>query len=470
MSDDKGLSRRQVLQGALGVGAAAVGVGVGSAPSASASTNGAASHARLPPRSEWRRPGSLPDPSLPEGTDTLPQIDHIVVVMQENHSFDNYLGMLGRGDGFTLDRHGRPTNTNPDPARRLRPCVPRDGHLARPATSPRPGTPATCNTRDGRNDGFIGPESSSDWSMAYYTGDEIPFYYSLAGTFPLCDRYFCSVLAQTYPNRRFLLAGTAFGLIATVDSSITGIPPNGTIFDRLDAHGISWASYATNVPFLYVISDVVKKNPSKDEDDRSVPRRREGRLAALPSPTSIRNILTATEENPQDLSLGEYFVSTVVDSLLQQPSLGPNLVRVDLRRARRLLRPCSAAARHPARRHSARPRPPPISRAPTTATASAFRRWSCLPTASEHFVSHTVYDHTSVLKTIERKWNLPAMTYRDANANDLLDCLDFTKRAFADPPTLAAPGNPSGISKAVPPPTGEQPPLSAFVKTPGVTV
>ena len=73
------------------------------------------STSHLPPRSQWRKPGSEPDPSLPEGTDTLPQIDHIVVVMQENHSFDNYLGMLGRGDGFTLDRHGRPTNTNPDP-------------------------------------------------------------------------------------------------------------------------------------------------------------------------------------------------------------------------------------------------------------------------------------------------------------------------------------------------------------------
>ena len=60
------------------------------------------------------------------------------------------------------------------------------------------------------------------------------------------------------------------------------------------------------------------------------------------------------------------------------------------------------------------------------------------------------------------------MTYRDANANDLLDCLDLGHRAFADPPILAAPGNPTGVSRSVPPPTGEQPPLSAFVKTAGV--
>ena len=171
MSEDRGLSRRQVLQGALGVGAAAVGVGAGSAASASASTDGAASHARLPPRSEWRRPGSRPDPSLPEGTDTLPQIDHIVVVMQENHSFDNYLGMLGRGDGFTLDRHGRPKNTNPDPGGGyVRAFHETDtlqaGHVTQSWDA------SHLQYANGRNDGFIGPDSSSDWSMSYYTGEE----------------------------------------------------------------------------------------------------------------------------------------------------------------------------------------------------------------------------------------------------------------------------------------------------------
>ena len=51
-----------------------------------------------------------------------------------------------------------------------------------------------------------------------------------------------------------------------------------------------------------------------------------------------------------------------------------------------------------------------------------------------------VHDHTSILKLIETKWNLPALTYRDANADDLLDCLDFERPpAFLEPPTLPAP-------------------------------
>ena len=64
-----------------------------------------------------RQPGSLPFPRLPPGTDTIPQIEHIVVLMMENHSFDNRVGMLDRHDvdGFRLGRDGLPTATNPYP-------------------------------------------------------------------------------------------------------------------------------------------------------------------------------------------------------------------------------------------------------------------------------------------------------------------------------------------------------------------
>src|SRR5580692_12238375 len=66
-------------------------------------------------RMERAQPGQRPDPSQPAGTDRLPQIKHIVVLMMENHSFDNYLGTLtGRGDGFTLGDDGQPDAQNPD--------------------------------------------------------------------------------------------------------------------------------------------------------------------------------------------------------------------------------------------------------------------------------------------------------------------------------------------------------------------
>jgi phospholipase C len=69
------------------------------------------------------------------------------------------------------------------------------------------------------------------------------------------------------------------------------------------------------------------------------------------------------------------------------------------------------------------------------------------PYARKNYVSHVVHDHTSILKLIETKWNLPAMTYRDANADNLLDSLDFkSKPAFLKPPKLPKPGLPASVA------------------------
>jgi phospholipase C len=65
------------------------------------------------------------------------------------------------------------------------------------------------------------------------------------------------------------------------------------------------------------------------------------------------------------------------------------------------------------------------------------------PYAKPGYVSSVVYDHTSILKLIETKWNLPALTYRDANAANLLDTVDLSSPAFLTPPTLAAPADPT---------------------------
>ena len=84
------------------------------------------------------------------------------------------------------------------------------------------------------------------------------------------------------------------------------------------------------------------------------------------------------------------------------------------------------------------------------------------PYARQRYVSHRVHDHTSVLKLIETKWNLPALTYRDANASDLLDAVDFRRPpAFIEPPTLPSPGpSPSGCIEGDP---GPIPPPDAVI-------
>ena len=64
------------------------------------------------------------------------------------------------------------------------------------------------------------------------------------------------------------------------------------------------------------------------------------------------------------------------------------------------------------------------------------------PYARPHDVTNVVHDHTSVLATIEQQWNLPALTYRDANATTLADFLDPSGISFPEPPSLATPANP----------------------------
>src|SRR5262245_15854961 len=98
------LSRRRILQALLATaGAAAIGSGLSPWQT---QRDARAAGVILPP-------GTRPDPTRPEGVDTMPQIEHIVIYMQENHSFDQYFGVHGRGDGFTFGPGGVPTNSNP---------------------------------------------------------------------------------------------------------------------------------------------------------------------------------------------------------------------------------------------------------------------------------------------------------------------------------------------------------------------
>jgi phospholipase C len=85
------------------------------------------------------------------------------------------------------------------------------------------------------------------------------------------------------------------------------------------------------------------------------------------------------------------------------------------------------------------------------------------PYARKNHVSHTVYDHTSVLKLLETKWNLPPLTRRDAAANDLLDMVDFeSSPEFLHPPALLAAANPDVDAACITTGAGVIPPPSAI--------
>jgi phospholipase C len=385
-------------------------------------------------------PGDRPFPKLPEGTDLVPQIRHVVVVMMENHSFDNYLGTLGRGDGFDLDRHGRPRDTNRaadgTEVRAFR--MPSTCQLDHEPSNAWNASHISLGARL-RNDGFV--RGSGPVAMGYWTGDDLPFYHSLASRFPLCDRWFASCLAQTYPNRKYLMAGTSSGQIRTDLSEIgKAPPPNGTIFERLDAHGISWRNYHVNLPQVALFPPVVQSHPdSFPTIDQFFSDARTGGLPAfsLVDPDFIDD---GSEENNADVRVGEQFVAKVVDAVMHSPAW-PHTMLIwtydegggyyDHVVPPRAIAPDTTA-----------PFIDPATDRPGGFDRYGFRVPAVIvsPYARKRYVSHEVHDHTSVLKLLETKWNLPALTYRDANASNLLDSLDLDARrpAFLEPPVLAA--------------------------------
>ncbi|HEX2691534.1 MAG TPA: alkaline phosphatase family protein [Kofleriaceae bacterium] len=257
------------------------------------------------------RDGAAPLEAAHQDGGSIHRVKHVIVVMQENHSFDNYFGALayapgspyhvprqtGRhdddGDGDRDDRRGcRPadhdcvdglgcsvdaagafqcTNTNLDDDGSIvhafhdtNRCVQPDLDHGWASTHREANFDHPNDTRrHAPMSGFVrvndeteqhdhGSESATDdETMGFYTQDEIPFYYDLANRFALSDRFFSSVLGPTFPNRSYLLAATSFGHLTTNDS----FPPpggyrpiTGTIFDLLEQSGVSWADYFQDAP------------------------------------------------------------------------------------------------------------------------------------------------------------------------------------------------------------------------------
>ena len=148
---------------------------------------------------------ALPDPSKPAGTDCLPQIKHIVVLMMENHSFDNYFGTLGHGEGLVCE----PDGTRGPANERMDGGVVRPFHLT--STVQLRGTPTRLHAShlqfgEGRNDGFVRsveqtvPDGDPRVPMGYWTAEDLPFYADLARTYALADRWHCSLLVPPSPT------------------------------------------------------------------------------------------------------------------------------------------------------------------------------------------------------------------------------------------------------------------------------
>ncbi len=186
---------------------------------------------------------------------SLKDIQHVVILIQENRSFDHYVGTLSGVRGFgdkkgrgAFDQRGVNGKTL-HPFHLASDCLPDLTHDWGPPTPVLDG---------GRMDGFLSAHETVDpagvgpETMGYYKRSDLPFYYGLADAFTICDGYHCSVMGPTDPNRLMSMsatidpAGTHGGpLVETL--SLPDERANKfswtTTPERLQAHGVSWKVY-----------------------------------------------------------------------------------------------------------------------------------------------------------------------------------------------------------------------------------
>ncbi|WP_129305608.1 phospholipase C, phosphocholine-specific [Streptomyces sp. L2] len=183
-------------------------------------------------------------------TGSLQDVEHIVVLMQENRSFDHYFGTMrgvrGFGDPRPVTQNGRSVWHQSDGTKDVLPFHPDadDLGLAFIQDLPHGWNDGHAAFDGGRYDQWVPVKSPT--TMAYLTRDDIPFHYALADAFTVCDAYHCSLIGSTDPNRYYMWTGYT-GNDGKGGGPVLGNDEAGygwtTYPERLEAAGVSWKIY-----------------------------------------------------------------------------------------------------------------------------------------------------------------------------------------------------------------------------------
>jgi phospholipase C len=350
--------------------------------------------------------GAMVADTLPDVTAARAAITHIVVIMQENRSFDHMFGTLGHGTEGTPSDYVNVdgTGTTIAPWHESPTCGP---------DVPHSWTAMHTGWDDGAMDGWA--RSGGRNAMGYLTDEDHPFYTWMATTFSMSDRYFASVIGPTHPNRAYLYGGTSDG----IRESYAGHPSGPFVFDSLDAASVEWAEF--NASSFEAFSGTL---PLSFRNIRPysefLPALADGTLP----PVSFVDLEPNDEHPPGSVHDGEIAMHPILEGAFASP-LWPHLAILftydegggyfDH------VRPPSACLAAPSESafDTLGPRVPLVVISPYARAA---------------FVSHRVHSHTSILRFIEAIHDLPAITGRDANSDALLDLFDFETPPFASPP------------------------------------
>lgn len=365
-----------------------------------------------------------PPPAPLPIVDAATPIQHLVILLKENHGFDNYFGTFPGVDGL-------PANISlPDGS----------GGFVSPHWISGVSTPDPPHDRaselaeydGGLNDQFYIVANAAgaglgDAVMGYYNGTQLSGYWALASQYVLADHFFGPVLGPSVPNRFYAFTGQACGV--TGDLVLEGSLHCPTVFDQMEAAGVTWKYYytpsllfpPTPLDFASVDSNAAMKAKvvtmsSLDADLKTAP------LANV-TVIDTGNDGTISEHPPQDVTVGETWTLHVLQELEARPDWNSTAVFLTWDED-------GGFYDHV---------PPPQ----VDALGDGFRVPLLLisPYARHGWIDSDVLDHTSMLKFLALNWGLPALTTREANASAMLDAFTFNVTADALRTSSAAPGS-----------------------------
>lgn len=423
-----------------------------------------------------RGPAAPPPPpsnptgnTAPPGNGSITQIKHIVWMLQENRSFDNYFGKLNdyrQAHGLGADVDGLPANaSNPSAdgtttvnAYHLNTvCIEnvtpswdesrRDVNRYSPSSTSGPMNgfvySASHYAIDENLNGGNYTDTAGIRAMGYYTDRELPYYYFMSTQFATSDRFFSPILSRTPPNRIAGLAASALGVVNNIPVGTTFSQP--TIFTLLQNAGNSWKIYETSgntnlgyfgsfytkhldhiVPISQYFTDVANNTlPDVAFIETGVETTDAGGTSSL-------------DEHPDaNIQTGAAYVAKIINSLMSSPSWSSSVFFLAYDEGGGLYD-------HVNPQPAVIPDNIPPNLQPgndvDTYSSTGFRIpfLAISPFTKKGYVSHTVMDTTAILKFIEQRFNLPNLTARDAAQPDMSEFFDFTNIPDQTPPTPPA--------------------------------
>jgi len=410
---------------------------------------------------------SAPTPTpTPTTTAGIQAINHIIFMYQENRSFDHYFGDL---NNYRL-AHGLAADVDVAPPGVTNVARDGSGPIARfhfndkcsESLSPfwneshNSFNLADPTSATGAMDGFaqsagqfamdtLEADVAGKRAMGFYTSNDLPFYYFMATQFATSDRWFSPVMNRTQLNRIFGLGATNAGFIyppgTAADNDPTPFPAIKNIFQLLQDANVTWRVYSaagsTDLTGLAAHTYLSYFQPfATQHADHIVSRAQfltDVQNGTLPQVALIEP--DGNDEHPNtELEVGAGEVAGLMNALMASSSWKDSAFIFTYDEGGDFY---DHVPPQPAVLPDAIP-PRFLLATDVRATYdhTGFRIPLIVvsPFARKNFVSHTVMDYTAILKFIETRFNLPALTTRDAAQPDMTEFFDFAHPAWLVPP------------------------------------